>query len=381
MATRVLEHSSSLESDNMSIKPRANEERSSYKSFSEIKPRERNQNLAHELKKNFDFYNPIVVDPEKFQSLPELFNAVANHAKRWQRLSSGQDSTIEHRMRCARRMAKHPVFPINFFNIDYTQFVVYMQYREDYENAGHFALKNDLQAIQMFLIAYDIKLENWYYKLPPCQNHKERILPMPNVVHAMITHKYSDDKYENALYQYLHAHNFWIGWRVPSEACLMKVSDIDFDTNSIIITEKKKHNSTRQIFPEIPIMTGMTRKSIKNYIDKWRQKIENQYSGDTLYLQPSGKPFTIRHLGKNLRKTGKQVYPGFTPYMSRHWCAVARLIQTKVQTGSFDPYVVQKWLGHEKIATTEGYIKHAESYYKRAPYDWIKYTLKSGKKS
>ena len=335
--------------------------------------------LAYELKKTFDRNNPIVIDPTRYESLPELFNAVADHAKRWQRLSTGNLSTIEHRMRCARRMTKHLVFPIDFLHLDYGQFIAYMQYREDHEHAQHFALKNDLQAIQMFLHAYGIDSRTWFYRLPIRQQHKERILPLPDIVYAIINHKYHEDKYTNALYQYLHAHNFWIGWRVPSEPCLIKVSDIDVDTGSLIITERKKHYSKRQIFPENVIMKGQTRKSFKNWIDHWRPKVENQYSDDYLYLQPSGKPFTSAYLGKQLRETGQQVYEHYTPYISRHWCAVARLIQTKIQTGHYDCYVVKNWLGHDKISTTEGYIQHAENYYRIGPYDWIKHTLKFDK--
>jgi len=43
----------------------------------------------------------------------------------------------------------------------------------------------------------------------------------------------------------------------------------------------------------------------------------------------------------------------------RHWCAVARLIKTKIETDNFDCYPVENWLGHERMATTEGHIKHA----------------------
>lgn len=75
--------------------------------------------LAYELKKTFDRNNPIAIDPTRYESRPELFNAVADHAKRWQRLSNGDRSTIDHRMRCARRMTKHPVFPIDFAHLDY----------------------------------------------------------------------------------------------------------------------------------------------------------------------------------------------------------------------------------------------------------------------
>ena len=328
-------------------------------------------NLAYELKKNFEC-NPIVVNPEKYESLPELFNAVVDHARRWQRL---ENSTIEHRMRYARRMSKHPIFPIDFFDLNYDQFIAYMQCREDYGKAGHFALKHDLQTIHTFLNAYGIDPRGWYYRLPSNPAHKERLLPLPETVYDLINYKFSKDPYENALYQYLHAHNFWIGWRVPSEPCIMTVDNIDFDTCSIIITEQKKHHSTRQIFPEPAIITGQTRKSLKNWL-KWRDKVETSQSGNALYLQPSGKPFKVRHLGHKLSVTGRKVYPNYRPYDSRHWCAIGRLIKTKIETGRYDCYTVKNWLGHETIATTENYIQHAENYYRRAPYDWIKHTLK-----
>lgn len=294
--------------------------------------------LAYELKKNFERIDPIKIDSGNYESLPDLFNAVKEHAKRWQRLAN---STIDHRMRCARRMARHPIFPIDFFNLNHEQFIAYMQCREDYEHAQHFALKNDLRSIHTFLRAFGIKPSDWFYRLPPEQKHRERILPLPETVHKMINFKYSEDAYENALYHYVHAHNFWIGWRVPSEPYLMTVDNIDFDTGSIIITERKKHNATRQIFPELSIMTGKTRKSFKNWL-KWRDKVETSQSGNALYLQPSGKPFTLRHFGHKISETGKQVWPAFRPYDSRHWCAVGRLIKTKIETGSFEPFTVQK---------------------------------------
>lgn len=74
---------------------------------------------AYEIKKYFESQNPIMIDPHNFDSLPELFNAVEHHAQKWQRL---QESTINHRLRYARRMLIHPVFPIDFFNLTYEQF-------------------------------------------------------------------------------------------------------------------------------------------------------------------------------------------------------------------------------------------------------------------
>ena len=40
---------------------------------------------------------------------------------------------------------------------------------------------------------------------------------------------------------------------------------------------------------------------MKNWIDTWRPKVENQYSGDALYLQHDGKPFTAQLLIERVR--------------------------------------------------------------------------------
>jgi len=64
----------------------------------------------------------------------------------------------------------------------------------------------------------------------------------------------------------------------------------------------------------------------------------------------------------------------------RHWCAVARLIKTKVETRTFDVFHVQKWLGHETSATTNTYISQATSYYSILPVDWVSLALKPTQK-
>ncbi len=118
-----------------------------------------------------------------------------------------------------------------------------MDHRERKENVTGFALMNDLRTMQMFLKAYHIDLRSWFYKLPTLPRHKKRIIPYPETVHELINHQYSNDTYENALYQYLMFHSFFIGWRVPSEPCAMTVNDVDIDNKgrgSITITETKK---------------------------------------------------------------------------------------------------------------------------------------------
>lgn len=114
----------------------------------------------------------------------------------------------------------------------------------------------------------------------------------PGTVHKLLTHKYFKDSYINKLVQHLLTHNFIIGWRVPSEPTIIRVSDNDFDNGSIII-------------PEEYIMAGKRYKIFKNQVDYCRPKVENQYSGDYLYLQPSGKPFTKDSLKMRLFKKHK----------------------------------------------------------------------------
>ena len=344
-------------------------------------------NLAYELKTRFE-QNPIIIDPTKFSSIPELLIAVAQHAKRWQRLSDRKESTIEYRIRGARRMMAHPVFPIDFSNLTYQQFIAYMTYREDNEKASYWVLRNDLNVFNMFRTAYgkrpiDIKNtpvvvgnEYWFYKLPPITKHNDREIPSPDEVHQIINYEYSKDSYTNTLFQTLYAHSFWIGWRVPSEICVLTVDDIDLIHGSIRITEPKKHYSTRRVEPDIAILTGKTRKSFKNYLDKWRPKVECSKSGNAFYLTPTGLPFTPRHLGHELSERGKQVFPAFQPYVSRHWNGTAMLIRTKLETGYYDKHEVQKWLGHEKEKTTDTYVDQAISLFKKYPFDWIKRTLK-----
>ena len=134
------------------------------------------------------------------------------------------------------------------------------------------------------------------------------------------------------------------------------------------------------MIPEKAIFNSKVHKSLKNWLTSWRPRVANEFSGDALFLQLDGKPFTIRHLGHKLSIMGKKVWKDFQPYDMRHWCAVARLIRTKVETDSFDCYPVKNWLGHEKMSTTEGYIRYAEQYYKDLPFDWISCVLKPLKK-
>ncbi len=314
--------------------------------------------------------------PITLQTGKASFRDVVLHALLRQRLSR---STIDKHLRYARFMELHEV-PVNFTDPTYENFIRHMDYREQ-TGAGYAALRHEWDAMKMFLRAYGIP--EWHYKPPSKKTPKPRNLPLPDTVYHMMHHTYSDDDYENALYQYLFTFGFTIGWRVPSEICEMKLDDVFIDNNQtgfIIITETKKSKKTRRITPRKQILTSKTHKSFKNWIDHWRPKVANQYSGNALFLWKNGKPFTPRKLGQRLSEQGKLVWPDFQPYDMRRWCAIARLIETKIEHGKFDEFEVCDWLGHDDVKTTMIYIKDAKQYYDRAPYNWMKRVLKFHKK-
>jgi len=305
------------------------------------------------------------------------FEDIKLHAELRQRL---KHTTIEKYLRYVRFMQHHKI-SIDFNNIDYTQFIRHMDYRERVENATPDALRHEWKVMKMILKAYNI--DNWSYRPPPGPKPAVRILPFPETVNKFFNYRYSKDLYKTRLYQYLFFFGFLVGVRPPSEIVELKVSDVYFEDNGrsyLIVTEPKKYKSRRVVIPEKQILINPNSKSLKNYIDIWRAKVENQNSGDALFLRPDGKPFTTECLRGNLSKYGKKVWPHFRPYDMRHWCAVARLIKNKVETKYFDVYQVKNWLGHDKMGTTEDYIKYAEQYYREYPVDWISKAMRNRKK-
>jgi len=312
--------------------------------------------------------------PMRLNQKTASFEDIALHTELRQRLKS---TTVEKYMRYARFMQKHKI-PIDFNKLDYTQFIRHMDYRERVEKASPDALCNEWKVMKMFLRAYNIN--DWSYKAPPGPKPAMRILPFPETVNKFFHYKYSKDQYETKLYQYLFFFGFLIGMRPPSEIVELKTTDVyfeDFDRSYLIITEPKKYKSKRVVVPEKSIMINRRQKSLKNYIDCWRPKVENHKSGDALFLRPDGRPFSKDYLRHMMSKYGKQIWPHFRPYDMRHWCAVARLIRSKVESKYYDTYQVRNWLGHEKPGTTEDHIKYAEQYYRQYPVDWISYTIRN----
>ena len=62
------------------------------------------------------------------------------------------------------------------------------------------------------------------------------------------------------------------------------------------------------------------------------------------------------------------------PYVSRHWCAVARLLDWDLKV-----IRVRDFLGHVEIQTTMGYLKTANMYYDNKEKSWLKRAVRKHK--
>ena len=127
---------------------------------------------------------PIVLDQKT-----ATFEDIALHAELRQRLKS---TTIEKTLRYARFMQRHKI-PIDFNNLNYTQFIRHMDYRERIEKATPDALKHEWKSMKMILKAYNI--DNWSYRPPSAPKPAMRILPFPETVHKFFNYIYSTNRY------------------------------------------------------------------------------------------------------------------------------------------------------------------------------------------
>jgi len=310
---------------------------------------------------------PILLDPAN-----STFDDVALHGYLRQRLSL---STIEKRLRYARFMETHKV-PVDFRHPNYENFIHHMDYREEIEKATSQALRHEWKTMTMFLRAYGI-VDDWIkYRAPHYQPNDDIVIPYPEIVNKFFNYEYSRDKYETKLYQYMFFLGFTIGMRPPSELCNLNVTDIKIDgkRGSITITETKKHGHKRTLIPERFILVSPNRKSLKNYIDKWRPMIADG-TETALFLTPEGKRFSPDYLRFKLTEHGKKIWGDFHPYTMRHWCATARMIEWNYNLDR-----VSSWLGHSHLDMTKRYVHMAEEYYKQDQGSWLRRAIRSPSK-
>lgn len=224
------------------------------------------------------------------------------------------------------------------------------------------------------------------FPLPPKPHSQNWKLPSPEMVHKILTHPYTGNKYLDKLIQYHYFIGFFIGLRPEKELVIINVDDVDLDDTenpTIKITEPKKHYFEKILPLEQQIAYSKVHKSFRNYIDTIRPKFAER-SEKALLVDPEGHKWIrgkiidgkrwnedrLRH--QLLNKYARQVWKPYYPYIMRHWCATARCVEWLD-----DPRClirVKNWMGHKKINQTEKYIELADTYNNQN--SWLSRALK-----
>lgn len=315
--------------------------------------------------------NPYILHKEDYKSLPELLKAYEN----WWIRKRHMPNTVKKHINAIKKMSEHPIYPINPWNLEPRQIISYLEYREHTEKTGPYGIINDWKALKSLATSYGINLKEIGYIPPSPPPAKIRIIPLPNQVKKQINHKYSKNKIVNKTIQYLLLHGYLFGYR-PTEFPIQLINNLRINDGYLIIIESKKHYQLRQLFPEKELLTSDRRKSIKNLL-----KLHDIINPDNphLYIQPNGRSWTVDYLRNWLCSYVKPVFPDFSMYNMRHWCAIARLIKSYKETRTWDKEDVKNWLGHDDLRTTDEYTQYAKRYYQLAPFDWIGAVLKANR--
>lgn len=329
------------------------------------------------------------VERSKYKTHEELYHAMKNW---WVETKGRSPKTITDRIRHARSMQNHPVYPVNWLKFEPEQILNQLLHRQLYEykerakqtgnpTYGTTQLHNLWKTVNMFAEAYGIDISFWGWNPPTVPEPQVKIVPRPETVNRLMHKWYSNDRFENALIRTLLTVGFHIGLR-PEELITIKVDDIKLDDGYIFIREQKKKFRERQVWIDDAVMNSRRQNSLRNWVEIWRPKRANDNSGKFLFIQKNGEPFPSEDaLRMYLSPFVKPVWSEFKPKIMRDWSAIARLIRTKEETKKWDIRTVKHDLGHKFQQTTESYIRYAENYYRKDPYDWLRAVLKFHKNS
>jgi len=345
-----------------------------------------------ELRSRIDDSKLIIslhVDRSKYTTHEELFHAIKNW---WIETKGRSPKTITDRIRHAQSMQNHLIYPVDWLKFEPEQILNQLIYRKNTEykeraeqtgnpTYGMTQLHNLWKTVNMFAKAYGIDISYWGWSPPEVPKPKVKIVPRPPTVNRLMHAWYSNDRFENALIRTLLTVGFHIGVR-PGELISIKLSDVYLDDGYILIHEQKKENLPRQVFIDDAVMNSRRQNSLRNWIKIWRPKQENEKSKNHLFIHKNGEPFPSEDaLRMYLAPFVKPVWNDYKPKIMRDWSAIARLIRTKIETKKWDIRTVRDDLGHENEQTTESYVRFAENYYRRDPYDWLRSVLKFHKDS
>ena len=120
------------------------------------------------------------------------------------------------------------------------------------------------------------------------------------------------------------------------------------------MTEKKKHEKTRRVYPWNPmVLSSKVFRSPKNYLDTWRPQVyDEEISRDALFLMPNGRRITGNYLRTHIAPVFKEITQDSRAIMydMRHTFGTYLYAQTK------DIKKVAHSLGHTKTQNVDHYV-------------------------
>lgn len=319
-----------------------------------------------------------------------------------------EHGTVKKQMDYLTKMTQHPIYPVDFNNPDWEQYFHYMDYikmngeMDRYGNikpVGIHGLLNRDEAWLMYLksIGYEDFFPRYRTRLDKnkiqqaSQNKLDKAIPTPEIVYDMLRYEYIQkpeyDKYYKTLkqkgirrrdlnkyIQYQFFFGFFVGMAFEKEMVILDLQDI-IDQGSryaIRITRPKVGNKKRMLRLEETISKSPVHKSVNNYLTKIRPKFadnkETAFSvnpktgrrwGYDLVEKHSNEEIIIQkgcdQLRGYLERWGTRVYPQYFPYLMRHWCGTARMIDWDKEGDAFAR--VQVWLGHADPKDTTIYVQ------------------------
>jgi len=307
-----------------------------------------------------------VLDPKTL-----TFDDIRRHALEKQDLADG---TVKKRMDLLAKMELHPLYPIDFNKPDWEQFFRYMDHIKingDIDRYGKLkpvgvhGLVNRRKAWYTYTVSIGFEDIFPKYKIPKrLIPDRTRDVPIctPETVHAIITHKYVKNRDLNRYIQYLFWFGFFIGAAAEKEWIILNVDDVvidDYGNRYITITRPKVGNKSRKLKLEKTLAASPVHKSLKNYMEYIRPKFASK-NENALFPNPKTKKRwkSCDDLRRFLNKYARTVYKPFYPYLCRHWCGTARMIEWDKQGNAFSR--VNYWLGHKKTDQTKTYCDFAE---------------------
>lgn len=277
-----------------------------------------------------------------------------------------RQSTIDARLRQLRFMAQHPVEPVRLHDTReelVNSFYRYVTYREESEGAPATALGNDHTAIRVLGDFLGVP-DNVWPTMPTRVRHDDLKLPTPEEVYDLLHADWTPNPkhtYTNHLIRALLVFDFLIGPRFPSEAYALRLADFDPERHVLTITEPKKSGRRRTLLIEPEWACCSPRHaSLANYL-AWRDKVDPQRQQEAFFLTAKGQPFASKFSMERLFY--KHVVPRYSwlnPYLGRHWCANARLVEW-----GHDYNRVADWMGHESVNMTRRAYEHCARLHER----------------